>query len=75
MVLLGKNTLKNFDMNDLDTLESLKTAADAIEQRNSYWKSSQDGSYELALEMSGYYKIREKIRALESELNIVRGYN
>lgn len=62
-------------MNELDTIETLKMAAEAIKQRNSYWKSSQDGSYELALEMSGYYNIRKKIRDLEGETNIVRGYN
>lgn len=62
-------------MADLDTLESLREAAAAILQRNSYWKSCNDGSYEMALDNAGYYRIREKIRALESELNIVRGYN
>ena len=62
-------------MNELDTIESLKARAAAIKQRNSYWEGSNDGSYEMALDNAGYYRILEKIRALESELNIVRGYN
>lgn len=72
MVLHGRNTLKNFDMTDLDTL---KMTAKAIEERNAYWKGAQDGSYEMAMHNSGYYDICKKIAALESELNIVRGYN
>jgi hypothetical protein len=62
-------------MNDLDTLAELRKTAAAIRQYNSYWEGSNDGSYEMALANSGYYRILEKIKALESELNIVRGYN
>jgi hypothetical protein len=62
-------------MNDLDTIESLKARAEAIKRSNSYWEDSNDGSYEMALDNAGYYRIIQKIRALESELNIVRGYN
>jgi hypothetical protein len=62
-------------MDELDTIESLKARAAAIKQRNSYWEGCNDGSYEMALDNAGYYRILEKIRALESELNIVRGYN
>lgn len=59
-------------MADLDTLESLREAAAAILQRNAHWKSCNDGSYEMALDNSGYYRIREKIRVLESELKYAK---
>lgn len=62
-------------MTDLETLESLKITAAAILQRNAYWIGCNDGSYEMALDNSGYYRILEKIRVLESEVNFVRGYN
>lgn len=62
-------------MNDLDTLESLREAVKAIKQRNSYWEGCNDGSYEMALDNAGYYRIIQKIKDLESELNIIRGYN
>ena len=62
-------------MNDLDTLAELRKTAAAIKQRNSYWEGSNDGSYEMALDNAGYYRIIQKIKDLESELNIVRGYN
>lgn len=62
-------------MTDLETLETLKMAAEAIKQRNAYWQGCNDGSYEMALDMSGYYDICKKIRVLEGEANFVRGYN
>jgi hypothetical protein len=62
-------------MNELDTIESLKAKAAAIRQRNSYWEGCNDGSYEMALHNAGYDRILAKIKDLESELNIVRGYN
>lgn len=62
-------------MTDLETLETLKIAAAAIKQRNAYWQGCADGSYEMALDNSGYYDICKKIRALESEVNFVQGYN
>jgi phosphoribosyl-ATP pyrophosphohydrolase len=62
-------------MDDLNTIESLKVKAADIRQRNSYWEGCNDGSYEMALHNAGYDKIVAKIKELESELNIVRGYN
>lgn len=59
----------------MDDLEALKVRTTEILRRNSYWESCNDGSYEMALSNAGYYDLCKKIRELESELNIVRGYN
>ena len=47
-------------------LETLKARAQAILESNAYWKSSQDGSYEMALHNSGYWDVMEQIKKLEN---------
>lgn len=47
------------------TLAEMKIKAAAIRSNNSHWKSSQDGSYEMALSGAGYYKLCERIKKLE----------
>lgn len=50
----------------METLEQLKAKAEEIKRRNEYWKSSKDGSYELALDVAGYYKIMKQIKEMEN---------
>jgi hypothetical protein len=47
------------------TLQELKDRAETIHSNNSHWKSSQDGSYEMALSYAGYYKVCAQIELLE----------
>lgn len=47
------------------TLQELKDRAEMIHTNNSHWKSSQDGSYEMALSYAGYYKLCAQIELLE----------
>lgn len=50
----------------METLEQLKAKAEEIRTRNEHWKSCQDGSYEMALDMAGYYKIMKQIKEMEN---------
>lgn len=36
-----------------------------IERRNAHWKNSTDGSYEQAMDSSGYYRIGDEIERRE----------
>ena len=56
-------------MNDLKqkTLEQLKELRDQILVRNSFWKSSQDGSYECALHAAGFSEVMKEIRLREQD--------
>ena len=48
-------------------LETLQARAKAILESNAHWKSSQDGSYEMALHYAGYQETLEKIKELQNE--------
>ena len=52
------------------TLEEMKIRAESIHSNNSHWKSSQDGSYEMALSYAGYYKLCERIKELEQTYGV-----
>ena len=49
-------------------LKEIEKQMDEILARNSYWKSCQDGSYEMALSHAGYYKLWDEYRALKEQL-------
>lgn len=63
--------LEGINMNNLKqkTLEQLKELRDQILVRNAFWKSSQDGSYEMALHMAGYGAVLDEIRLKEQDGN------
>lgn len=46
----------------MSTLEELEAKAKAILQYCEGWKSCQDGSYEMALDNSGYSEVLKQIR-------------
>ena len=48
------------------TLQEMKDKAEAIHSSQSSWKTSQDGSYEMALSHAGYYDLCAKIKAFEN---------
>jgi len=48
-------------------LESLKARAEAIAKAQDPWKRCQDGSYELALSINGYFDLLDKIKLLEQQ--------
>ena len=47
------------------TATEIQTKLDALLESNKHWKSCQDGSYEMALSMSGYYDLRAQLNAVE----------
>ena len=46
------------------TATELQTKLDAILESNQHWKNCQDGSYEMALSMSGYYDLKKQLTQL-----------
>jgi len=50
------------------TIEELKTKADKLRSSQSGWATTTDGSYEMALDSIGYYKLLRDIRDLEQEV-------
>jgi hypothetical protein len=50
------------------TIEELKTKADKLRSSQSGWSTSTDGSYEMALDSVGYYKLLRDIKELENEV-------
>ena len=53
----------------MDRLAELKLQAEQIRSANEFWRRCQDGSYEMALEYAGYYRIMNEIRELERTEN------
>ena len=49
------------------TAAEIQTKLDALLESNKHWKSCQDGSYEMALSMSGYYDLRAKLAEMLKE--------
>jgi hypothetical protein len=47
------------------TATEIRAKMDALLESNKHWKSCQDGSYEMALSMSGYYDLRSQLNAAE----------
>ncbi len=54
----------------MKTIEELKAKADKLRSSQSGWSTSTDGSYEMALDSIGYYKLLKDIRDLEQEVLI-----
>jgi hypothetical protein len=52
----------------MSNLEELKEKAVQIRSSKSSGASSQDGSYEMALSESGYYRLLKEIEDLEKEM-------
>jgi hypothetical protein len=50
------------------TIEELKAKADKLRSSQSGWSTSTDGSYEMALDSIGYYKLLRDIKELEQEV-------
>lgn len=46
------------------TATEIQAKLDAILDSNQHWMSCQDGSYEMALSMSGYYELKEQLDQL-----------
>ena len=49
-------------------LQEMKDKAVQLRESQSGWKSCQDGSYEMALDHVGYYKLMKEIRELEETI-------
>ena len=47
------------------TATEIRAKMDKLLESNQHWKSCQDGSYEMALSMSGYYDLRAQLNAVE----------
>ena len=47
------------------TETEIRAKMDALLESNKHWKSCQDGSYEMALSLSGYYDLRSQLNAAE----------
>ena len=43
------------------TATEIQVEMDMLLEANQHWKSCQDGSYEMALSMSGFYDLKEQL--------------
>lgn len=50
------------------TKEEILTEMEYLRKKNEHWKSCQDGSYEMALHMDGYDRLRKMLEDLEEEV-------
>ena len=50
-------------------INEIKAKIAALEESNAHWKSCQDGSYEMAMDRSGYYELAEQYKALKESSN------
>lgn len=51
------------------TATEIQVKMDMLLEANQHWKSCQDGSYEMALSMSGFYDLKEQLTQLVMEQN------
>ena len=51
------------------TATKIQVKMDMLLEANQHWKSCQDGSYEMALSMSGYDTLKEQLAQLVKEQN------
>jgi len=49
----------------MENVNQLIAEAEAIQNQMAFWKDMQDGSYEMALENSGYYILLKQIKQLQ----------
>jgi hypothetical protein len=56
------------DMLVTERIAELEVLLKNLLDRNAHWKSCQDGSYEMALDMSGYYKLKNELKALKESI-------
>lgn len=47
------------------TKDEIVAEMERILDKNDHWKSCQDGSYEMALDMDGYYKLKEELKKMK----------
>ena len=47
-------------------IDEIKAKIDEIAARNEHWKKCQDGSYEMALDRAGYWKLKDQLKELEN---------
>jgi len=50
-------------------INEIKAKIEELEASNAYWKKCQDGSYEMALDRAGYYKLVEQYNSLKDANN------
>jgi hypothetical protein len=50
-------------------IDEIKAKMDEMLASCDHWKKSQDGSYEMALDRRGYYKLQEQYKALKESNN------
>jgi hypothetical protein len=49
------------------TATEIRAKMDKLLESNQHWKSCQDGSYEMALSMSGYYDLQAQLAQFLTE--------
>jgi hypothetical protein len=47
-------------------IDEIKAKIAELETRNAHWKKCQDGSYEMALDRAGYWKLKDQLKELEN---------
>ena len=52
---------------NIETATEIRAKMDKLLESNQHWKSCQDGSYEMALSMSGYYDLQAQLAQLLTE--------
>lgn len=51
-------------------LKEIEERMEYIRNKNAHWKSCQDGSYEMAMDMDGYYKLRDEYQQLKESQGV-----
>ncbi len=49
------------------TKDEIITEMEYLRKKNEHWKSCQDGSYEMALDASGYYRLMKLLDQYKEE--------
>lgn len=50
-------------------IDEIKAKMEELKAKNAHWKSCQDGSYEMALDRSGYYDLLAQYNSLKETAN------
>jgi hypothetical protein len=47
-------------------IDEIKAKIEEIRTSNEHWKRCQDGSYEMALDRAGYWKLMDQLKELQN---------
>lgn len=53
-------------MKTADRIAEIEAQMADLRESNAHWKRCQDGSYEMALDVAGYWKLHQELQELKS---------